>query len=142
MREFFRGWKRKVGLVVLAIACLFVGGWVRSLSTVDFILWHRFDKTCNVVSGRGRFLVLVGPRNFAQTGILQPTDRDARFPINLRMVPLQYEDVIKRRKHVFSMIHWKASNVFVRFAVDRFSSQDSDIEYQMIPYWIIVLPLT
>src|SRR5579863_8368559 len=35
MREFFRGWKRKFGLVTLTIACLSGCGWIRSLSTDD-----------------------------------------------------------------------------------------------------------
>ena len=31
MMEFFRGWRRKVGVVTLAMACVFMVGWVRSL---------------------------------------------------------------------------------------------------------------
>jgi len=30
MGEFFRGWKRKVGVVTLLMACVFAGGWLRS----------------------------------------------------------------------------------------------------------------
>ena len=35
MREFFRGWKRKLGVVTLVLACVFAAGWVRSLSVCD-----------------------------------------------------------------------------------------------------------
>jgi hypothetical protein len=35
MREFFRGWRRKFGIGILAIACVFVVGWTRSLSVAD-----------------------------------------------------------------------------------------------------------
>ena len=35
MREFFRGWRRKIGVVTLATACLLAFGWVRSLVIVD-----------------------------------------------------------------------------------------------------------
>ncbi|WP_029247179.1 hypothetical protein [Schlesneria paludicola] len=35
MREFFRGWKRKFGVVTLLMACAVMAGWVRSLSVID-----------------------------------------------------------------------------------------------------------
>ena len=30
MGEFFRGWKRKTGMLTLVLACVFMAGWVRS----------------------------------------------------------------------------------------------------------------
>ena len=35
MREFFRGWKRKLGVVSLVMACVFMAGWVRSSLLTD-----------------------------------------------------------------------------------------------------------
>lgn len=35
MMEFFRGWRRKVGVCTLVVACLATAGWVRSLSVRD-----------------------------------------------------------------------------------------------------------
>jgi hypothetical protein len=35
MREFFRGWRRKVGCVTLLLACMFTTCWVRSLTKWD-----------------------------------------------------------------------------------------------------------
>jgi hypothetical protein len=37
MREFFRGWKRKVGCVTLLLACVFTAGWLRSRFVTDHI---------------------------------------------------------------------------------------------------------
>jgi hypothetical protein len=37
MREFFRGWRRKVGVLSLVMACLFAAGWVRSMYSNDFV---------------------------------------------------------------------------------------------------------
>jgi hypothetical protein len=35
MREFFRGWRRKVGCVTLMVACILLCGWVRSRTKTD-----------------------------------------------------------------------------------------------------------
>lgn len=37
MREFFRPWRRKIGICTLGIACLFAAGWMRSLWKADGI---------------------------------------------------------------------------------------------------------
>ena len=35
MSEFFRGWRRKFGVLTLLLACVLMGGWLRSLRTVN-----------------------------------------------------------------------------------------------------------
>jgi len=35
MGNFFHGWRRKTGVVTLIMACMFMGGWIRSLSETD-----------------------------------------------------------------------------------------------------------
>ena len=37
MREFFRGWKRKIGIVTLLMACASSVGWIRSVSRFDCV---------------------------------------------------------------------------------------------------------
>ena len=37
MGESFSGWKRKVGLLTLVLACVFLGFWVRSRILIDYI---------------------------------------------------------------------------------------------------------
>jgi hypothetical protein len=39
MKEFFRGWRRKVGVVTLVMACLLMCGWVRSRGQVDLVIF-------------------------------------------------------------------------------------------------------
>jgi hypothetical protein len=41
MAEFFRGWKRKVGVVTLCLGCVFMLEWVRSASESDLIHFMR-----------------------------------------------------------------------------------------------------
>jgi len=35
MGEFFKGWRRKTGVVTLVMACVFMSAWVRSQTTID-----------------------------------------------------------------------------------------------------------
>jgi len=41
MGEFFKGWRRKTGVVTLVMACVFTGGWVRSYRGDYFQLFSR-----------------------------------------------------------------------------------------------------
>jgi len=49
MREFFRGWRRKIGVVTLMMACIFMGGWCRSTM---------FHDICCVRANRTSFVEL------------------------------------------------------------------------------------
>ena len=42
MKEFFRGWRRKIGVATLTMACVFAVGWVRSTIVADTL---RFNST-------------------------------------------------------------------------------------------------
>lgn len=48
MREFFNGWRRKVGCVVLVMACGLTSAWVRSK--------HTQDAVCFRLANRGQVL--------------------------------------------------------------------------------------
>lgn len=40
MREFFKPWRRKLGVVTLVMACLLMAGWVRSVRKLDHCSFH------------------------------------------------------------------------------------------------------
>ena len=52
MREFFRGWKRKLGCVTLVMACLAMAGWTRSYSVEDRIVVEDAGYRISSVFGR------------------------------------------------------------------------------------------
>jgi len=39
MDGFFRGWRRKIGVVTLVLACVFMGGWLRSRGVLDLVMF-------------------------------------------------------------------------------------------------------
>jgi len=44
MREFFKGWRRKLGSVALVMACLLSSGWIRSDGYGEFVESPRLDE--------------------------------------------------------------------------------------------------
>lgn len=55
MREFFRGWRRKVGCVALVMACIVVGMWIRSSVFYDQCAWADTNRKNVVYSLNGEF---------------------------------------------------------------------------------------
>jgi hypothetical protein len=56
MREFFRGWRRKAGVIALGMACAFMAGWGRSLTLVDHLQLPYRSHRVGLHSEDGRFI--------------------------------------------------------------------------------------
>ena len=53
MRSFFHGWRRKAGVVTLAVACALCTMWMRSLSIQDVCVFQFGSTASDVLSQRG-----------------------------------------------------------------------------------------
>jgi hypothetical protein len=133
MREFFRGWKRKLGVVTLGLACVFAAGWVRSFRTEDSFFyqigpyvtdslfsisgsvgWRRDDDSvCDIVPARENF------------GFQSRRSVGRQF--------LMYSEVERW--------HWKWRWCGLGRAWGAANS-GGDAEILILPYWSIILPLT
>lgn len=51
MREFLRGWRRRIGVLALVLACAFMGGWVRSYSEDDgfYFAGARLESSAGII---------------------------------------------------------------------------------------------
>ena len=68
MGDFFKGWRRKTGIVALVMACVFMTGWVRTYSVTDDI--HvPLGKTTSFCASSYRRLV-ERPNGEAKRGLL------------------------------------------------------------------------
>ena len=54
MREFFRGWRRKFGVVTLVMACVLTAGWLRSGENFDFVSIPFIDGSYGIMSADHR----------------------------------------------------------------------------------------
>ena len=50
MGEFFKGWRRKTGVVTLAIACMFMAAWVRSTISGDEVTYASGATSCRIIA--------------------------------------------------------------------------------------------
>jgi hypothetical protein len=63
MHDFFKPWRRKFGVVVLVMACVFAAGWIRSRRTVDCLEIESPFSDCVVISGDERLQIVEGRIN-------------------------------------------------------------------------------
>ena len=144
MSDIFRGWRRKIGLMTLLLALVFMSGWVRSLTTRDDISFpSRKQKTStgflvtsdDLVSSNG--LMLWGRSNEESTN---PTDRyiDLRsaYPLWKTALPTTYtfdDPELKWR--------WR----WYGFGICEYSDPRVVGVWEsilVVPYWMIAVPLT
>jgi hypothetical protein len=136
MAEFFKGWRRKLGIATLILACVFMAGWVRSQFTFDDLdiafgdpfvdMAYTVRSTCNGIE----FMRVSGlPPAGEWSGLSNLAALDENR--NTKYVsprPAQQETV---RRWDWAGFHF----------VDRRRMNWRHDEY-MIPYWSIVIPLT
>ena len=114
MGEYFKPLRQKIGVLTLAMACLFAAGWVRSMSRLDVICLN--GNYC-FTSGGGRFL-------FSQAVKVRFVRPDRRMLV--AVVSAEQTPMIQS---------WSASKVEI------YSSFHED-KINSVPYWSIVAPMT
>ena len=57
MDEFFRGWRRKIGVLTLVMACVFMVGWVRSEAMFDMIAYADQGELLRIASSDNALLI-------------------------------------------------------------------------------------
>ena len=133
MGEFFRGWRRKCGVLTLLMASVFEAAWVRSLSTSDAILIPRTkSEFIRLDSRSGRFSwnhvhndQVTIPTMIWRSDPIDPTDSDVVFD---------------HSNYVFVWrLHWGPID-----AGRVHSPGDGRVKssYVILRYWFITIPLT
>ena len=142
MGEFFNGWRRKAGLVTLAMACVLAGGWMRSYVIEDEFIWRSQTLAYFLKSANGRI-------NY-ETNSNESVVKDVyslAFPTGWRRWPgVLYEpaDPSDEPGDIFDDLvvesRWRWGGFDFGTAVSSFFSMRLSI--WIVPYWSLVLPLT
>jgi hypothetical protein len=121
MTEFFKGWRRKIGCVTLAFACVFAAGGVRSYGARDSLVIETSVMDFGFVSNSGTMMIWFDD-DVVTYGYVWYTDRPASLDSD--EVGIDWD--------------WKWLG-FRHFARTRNSVNPDSTA---VPYWSIVLPLT
>lgn len=133
MGAFFKGWRRKVGALTLALACLFLAGWVRSLSTCDFVSFFSSDRQAlhDLSSTRMGLMYMLTRHDFTtQTKTITFETRPWNLPPGMDYLS-------------YVQMNWKLDWCGFRFGHSFQTTNDiTGTMALVIPYWSIVIPLT
>ena len=121
MGDFFKGWRRKIGVVSLVMACVFMGGWVRSFVFGDYFQWN-----CGCCSTNGNLLIT--PPDLSEIHWEWPE-------WSVTNVSAAEEE------STLNEMPWKWR--FMGFGDGEFSIFfGAKIRVILLPYWSLVIPLT
>ncbi len=125
MGDYFKPWRRKVGVMTLVLACVFTVGWIRSFNRIDVITapWITF------ISGCGQYRVL--PTPYASEDVSYgPND-------SLAFVKLSFRVDIPRSKE-WNWRQWRTNKA--KFVVAVGDAGDMELRIGMFSYLWIVVP--
>jgi len=145
MFEFFRGWRRKIGVQTLVLACVFMAGWVRSLSKVDSISVPCGDALYGVQSIDGRI-------DFSRTTNTEYPPKFDWFSVELSSMRKFWVDANGNPREIDPWprheMEWRWDWAGFHFGAGTASSFVAGIakkrrdEDYMLPFWSIVIPPT
>ena len=123
MSEFFRGWRRKFGLLTLVMACVAMAGWARSIVVLDIFA---------ISTGQFRLDWIASSQQQLSWG----TTHDDRAPMSPWFTgePVSIDRTFGPIKN-----EWHCCG-FGEFHLDETGRNPA--AFSVIPYWAIVLPQT
>lgn len=122
MQDFFRGWRRKTGGVMLLLACVLLAGWMRRLSATDGIL----------VNGGPVGLIVLGSGDSSIVLVIRKFDA-AVSTLQLASDPYESLD-----SEAIPFI-WHCKYAGFRHGIGK---NDDGVRVWVVPYWPVVLGFT
>ena len=128
MSDVVKGWRKRIGVTTLMLACLLAAGWVRSMTRLDLVYLKLPGCKCVVVSGEEKVSVVY---NAVYDLVSEEFERKSVLYVEVRLVPNS------RYTQDDKLIKWqttKASVVNIR--------EDDDKRACTTHYPMAVIPLT
>ena len=135
MREFFRGWRRKAGVVTLVMACALTGLWMRSQHMRDSLQVRIADNAAYICISNESELVW------------QSLSHEATEEVQLRRFAVSHIPVSQNRVHFGH--GWRRTekedyghSVSFKTIPGSRTEIDAQLAAWKLPHWCVVLPLT
>lgn len=136
MRDFFCGWRRKIGVVTLVLACVFMAEWVRSQTIEDEIIFG---------SGEGKSFHSLTSSRYGIKWQKDASDGVRHWLTGWRCNSIESTGPHEPTRGYVDpqVIDWR----WELYGIDlgRFHDQThstSRVSWWLVPYWSIVIPLT
>ena len=133
--KFFRGSRRKVGVLTLMMACIFLIGWIRSPFVEDSIeIPIGRHSTVSLISAYSQLMLKSEFSRSSQYSVMIPTWRSIKLWDGIRW----YDDpptVFRWKWNGFAFAEVPYQDLFDD------AWQDFSSTYYFVPYWSIVIPL-
>ncbi len=145
MGDFFKPWRRKVGVMALLIACMFMSGWVRSLRTANNIAFNMGGRSLIQLISRDQALAVrrvkskLSVKELSVDRVLlmgfQPPKGNSTGNLAINVDP-------PTRSAAGSPFRWTIRRH--GFEIGDCTDQQFPLEIFIVrvPYWSVVLPLT
>ena len=136
MRDFFKPWRRRIGLLTLVMACVFMAGWVRSSLSRDWIRFHSGKHWVEFGSDSQRLYCMVD----YSKDYVNKDGATWKFPSFGTAVISQLDPLAPATlddSHRSWSRHWLGFYVWQKTYWDFYQST-----LTVIPYWSVVIPLT
>jgi hypothetical protein len=135
--RFMNGWRRKVGLVTLLMACVFAGTWVRSHWSHGSLL--EITRRHNEHDQQDRLVSLPGEVVWAAARNLNASHSFTEFfgSLSLGDGESSYGDLV-----CGIPITWRRNLIGFRYGDGLDAEGDNACSILIIRYWLIVIPLT
>ena len=126
MLTFFPGWRRKMGVITLMLACVFMSGWVRSEISRDSAWIKTGTRTTFVISS------YCGKLQFTSQGDGKDESPSARFGWYSSKRSFIDDPLVSEWEYPLRMGH----------GVDLSTGSGASWRYWIFSYWSIAIPLT
>jgi hypothetical protein len=127
--EFFRPWKRKIGVLTLVMACVFVALWLRSKVLEERVILNLNKTTHHEIISSAEGLILVFDLYTVPEKNISRTDR---------MIAL----VSRRDQVTIAKNHGLTLQNGFGWKLHSYPMQSLEMVMVVIPHWLIAIPLT
>lgn len=132
MKEFFRGWRRKVGTVTLVLACGLMAFWVRSVVKFDSVFFYCGTIRCGISSVDSRIWFLTSTPLVGESAVTWHTQEHAG-----QFDPMGSANVVWRRDWIG--FHF---GQYTRRLPGQTKAGEFEATSCTLPHWSLILPVT
>ena len=147
MGDFFKPWRRKIGVVTLAMACVFMGGWMRSLRKADTTAISISKNSLIQLISREKTLAIRKCNSaFAVRGIADRADRIILVAAEQPPTPTPRDVSFSFDERALSEsgnpYKWTIQSCGVRIGCVEDPTYSLRASMWVFPYWSLISPLT